>query len=140
MFFDKFDPKQLVVLFDKVEDPRPELKTTYSLREIIFLAIVANMFGFESWKGIAMFGHERLEFLRQFFPFEAGTPSRQTISRVFSIIKPACFESLVFQVTSLFRRPSEKEIIAIDGKTICGTSKMRENPLHILNAAAMFLR
>lgn len=99
MLLKKFDPKELFALFDKIEDLRPDLRTTYPLREIIFLIIVANIFGFESWEGIAMFGQERLEFLRQFFPFETGTPSRQTISRVFAIVKPAYFENLVFQVT-----------------------------------------
>ena len=101
MLCEKVDPKELVVLFDKIEDPRPKLRTTYPLREIIFLAIVANLCGIEGWEGIAIFGQERLEFLRQFFPFDAGTPSRQTISRVFSIIRPAFFEALVFQMKLL---------------------------------------
>ena len=48
-----------------------------------------------SWRGLELLGNEKLGFLKQFFEFAEGIPSHQTISRVFSILKPESFEDFL---------------------------------------------
>jgi predicted transposase YbfD/YdcC len=103
--------------FGGLEDPRVEHLTDHKLLDIIMIALCAIISGAETWKDMALFGQERLEWLRQFMPLENGIPSDDTFGRVFARLKPeqfqACFTSwvkAVFEVT-------KGQVIAIDGKS-----------------------
>ena len=103
--------------FGALEDPRVEHLTDHKLLDIITVAICAIICGAETWKDMAMFGQERLEWLRQFIPLENGIPSDDTFGRVFARLEPgqfqACFMSwikAVFEVT-------KGQVIAVDGKS-----------------------
>ena len=82
------EKSDLSELFSRIEDPRIGENFRYPLNEIIFLAMAANLSGVESWRGIELFGIERLDSLRNYFPFVFGIPSSLTLSRVFSLINP----------------------------------------------------
>ncbi len=78
--------------FWDIEDHRQESKIAYPLIELVFLAIVAVAARAESWEEIEEFGKAHIDTLREYFPFENGTPSDCTIRRFFtsldSIVKP----------------------------------------------------
>jgi len=44
------------------------------------------------WEKIEDFGNDKLDWLRQYIPFEEGVPSDDTISRIFQIIEPEEFQ------------------------------------------------
>ena len=107
----------LVEHFAALEDPRVEHLTEHKLLDIIMIALCAIISGAETWKDMALFGNERLVWLRQFMALENGIPSDDTFGRVFARLKPeqfqACFTSwvkAVFEVT-------KGQVIAIDGKS-----------------------
>jgi hypothetical protein len=77
---------------------------------------------------IALWGEERLDFLRRFLPYERGIPAHDTLNDVINALDPeffkACFTAWVASL-----RDDEPDIIAIDGKTSRrshGRSKVRE--------------
>ena len=72
-----------------LEDPRGKHLTEHKLLDIITAAICAIIGGAESWKDMAMFGQERLDWLRQFIVLENGIPSDDTFGRVFARLEPA---------------------------------------------------
>lgn len=135
--------KYLKSLAINFEDPRDVTYVLYPIAEIIFLVIAANLCGIESWRGIELFGERRLNWLRKFLPFRDGVPSRFTIARIFSIVRPAYFEALIGEVGKMVKAKNDEKnkkddnisnIIAIDGKALCSASKIKQSPLHLLNA------
>ncbi len=131
--------EDLAVSFDSLEDPRLDRRKKYPLCEIIFLAIVGALLGIESWRGLELLGEERLEFLRRFFKFDKGIPSHQTISRVFSILKPKSFEEFFTTWTAALSGPNAGKQIAIDGKTLRGSydKGSAKEAIHLLHACAV---
>lgn len=73
--------------FRSLQDPRVERTKKYPLIELIFLIISATISGCEGWKSIRDFGMLKLDWLRQFFPYEEGIPVDDTIARVMRKIR-----------------------------------------------------
>ena len=76
----------LISQLSTLEDPRQAGKVTYPLVEMSILTVAGVIADCDGWEDIADFGRDRLEWLRQFLPFENGIPSHDTLARVFSII------------------------------------------------------
>lgn len=124
--------------FSKLEDPRAEHLVDHKLIDIIIIAICAVISGAETWTDIALFGQEREEWLRQFLELPNGTPSHDTLGRVFSLLDPEQFEQCFRRWVASVFEATEGEVVAIDGKTIrrshdrsCG-----QEALHLVTAWA----
>lgn len=131
--------EDLSEIFSDVKDPRVDRRKIYPIGEIIFLALTGAIAGVESWRGLELFGNDRLDFLRLYFPYNDGICSHQTISRVFSLISAKNFEYYFIRLMAKLFPKAENEIIAIDGKTLRGSGDKTsdKDPLHILNAWAV---
>ena len=79
--------------FDDLEDPRIDRKKLYPLVEILFIVLCGSACGAESWRDYVLFGKEKLSFLKEYFPFEKGVPSKNTFYRVFAALEPDSFKS-----------------------------------------------
>jgi predicted transposase YbfD/YdcC len=101
-----------------VTDPRVLHKTTFRLEEILFLAVSAVVSDCTEWQEIVDFGHDKLVWLRKYFPFEQGIPSHDTMNRVFSLIDKVEFESMFHQWASQYFTPSAGLLISFDGKSL----------------------
>ena len=128
--------EDLLSEFSELEDPRLDRLKKYPLCEIIFLSIYGVIQQVQSWRGLEILGTNRLEELREFFPFEEGIPSHQTLGRVFSILKPKTFEKF-FSIWSRMLVDGKIDYIAIDGKTVRGSSSRTHDAIHILHACAI---
>lgn len=103
--------------FEDIEDPRSGDNTRYSVSEILLVTLCAIIAGAESWRDLVDYGKIKLKFLRQYFPYTYGIPSKNTFYRFFAALKPNSFKScFISWVQSL--KLVENEIIAIDGKTL----------------------
>ena len=56
--------------FGELTDPRVERKILYPLQEVLFVVLCGMICGAESWRDFVSFGKEKLDFLREHFPFE----------------------------------------------------------------------
>ena len=56
------------VLFGVLNDPRIKRSKLYPLTEILFVVLCGTICGAESWRDFVLFGKEKAEFLRQYFP------------------------------------------------------------------------
>ena len=107
--------------FGKMRDPRVERSKLYPLEEILFVLLCGSICGAESWRDFVMFGQEKLDFLREYFPFSAGIPCKNTFARVCAALEPEQFRACFLAwAASLQRVPGE--VIAIDGKTLCNSA------------------
>ncbi|CDS47984.1 Mobile element protein [Polaromonas sp. CG9_12] len=107
--------------FGKMKDPRVERTKLYPLEEILFVLLCGSICGAESWRDFVMFGQEKLDFLREYFPFSAGIPCKNTFARVSAALEPEQFRAcFIAWAASLQTVPGE--VIAIDGKTLCNSA------------------
>lgn len=123
--------------FGKMTDPRVERSKLYPLQEILFVLLCGSICGAESWRDFVMFGQEKLDFLREYFPFSAGIPCKNTFSRVCAALEPEQFRSCFLAwAASLQRVPGE--VIAIDGKTLCNSADAAAGAaaIHMVSAFA----
>lgn len=125
--------------FQNIEDPRLDNHNQrHPLLDILVIAILATICGADTWTEVSEFGQAKEEWLKSFLKLPHGIPSHDTFGRVFSLIDPDEFETCFIDwINSLFI-DIEKEIIAIDGKTLRGSHDRRKGKkaLHLVSAWA----
>ena len=120
-----------------LKDPRQSAKVLYPLAEIMLLSLAATIAGADDFVETTLWGAEHLDFLRQFYPYEKGIPSHDTLSDVFAALDPELFRACFLAwVEGL--RDDDPDIVAIDGKTSRRSYDRRKgrNPLHLVSAWA----
>ena len=80
-----------------VSDTRSHINQDYPVLEMAFLLINALVSGSKTWADIHIFGKTRLDFLRQYLPYEHGIPTQQNIARIVRTMVP---ESLMAALVS----------------------------------------
>ncbi len=123
--------------FSELTDPRVERNREHLLGEILLIAIAAVLSGAESWKEIAQYGEDKLEWLERFLTLPGGIPSHDTFNRVFAALDPEeRGKGFVARVSSVAKLTAG-EVVAIDGKTLCGTRESGKKTLvHMVSAWA----
>jgi predicted transposase YbfD/YdcC len=137
----EYPPHQLFShYFSGMKDPRRTSKGhhLYPLEEILFLCISAVISGMDDWTSINMFGHLKLPWLRQYLPYERGVPSHDVLGKVFAALDPVQFSECFRDWVNSMAELTGGEVIAIDGKTICGSDDKGsgKSALHVVSAYA----
>ncbi|NGX33955.1 MAG: hypothetical protein K1060chlam1_00299 [Candidatus Anoxychlamydiales bacterium] len=123
--------------FSHIEDPRIDRHKLYPLNEIFLTTLCAKICGAESWEDIEDFGRAKINFLKNYLPFEYGIPSHDTFARVFSLIDPKQFKQCFIDwVKSL--QTQLPDVISIDGKALRGSFDRYsdQKPIHMVSAFA----
>jgi len=123
--------------FGVLKDPRINRKKLYPLTEILFVIIAGSVCFAESWRDYVSFGKEKIDFLRQYYPFENEIPSKNTFARVLAALDPETFkQQFILWVQSL--QTLLKGVIAIDGKTLCNSIDInsKNSAIHMVSAFA----
>jgi predicted transposase YbfD/YdcC len=123
--------------FSKLPDFRISGMVTYPLNEVLMSTLVGVICGAEDWEEIVLFSREHLGWLRKFLPYESGIASAQTFRLVFSGLDSECFSQCFSSwVGSLVGHI--KGVVAIDGKTLCGSKwdSSGGGALHVVSAFA----
>ncbi len=124
-----------------MQDPRRTTKGNFrhQLSDIIFLVISAVISGADDWENINLFGKSQIHWLKKFQPFKNGIPSADTLSRVFEALDYTNFSKAFMQWVDFVRNPDiVGEVIAIDGKSICGSADRtnEKSAIHMISAYA----
>ncbi|HSH35178.1 ISAs1 family transposase [Schnuerera sp.] len=120
--------------FEKVEDFRESHKVKHNLLEIIFVAIVATVANSNTWLEIEAFGEIKESLLKRYVKLENGIPSHDTFQRVFEHLDPKAFNRAFMDWTKKLCDNTEGRIIALDGKTLRGSTDGNKKAIHIVNA------
>lgn len=123
--------------FAELTDPRVEGRRLYPLEELLFVVICGTICGVEGWRDYVAFGEEKLDFLKRYFAFKEGIASKNTYARVFAALDHEQFKSCFIEWMSAFQL-NAKEVIAIDGKTLCNSRDKASNlpAIHLVSAFA----
>ena len=127
--------------FRDLPDPRIDRKKLYPLMEVLFVVLCATLCGAQSWRDFVLFGDERLDYLKGFFPYVHGIPSKNTFARVFAALNPEGFKQCFINWMQSLQKVL-KEVIAIDGKTLRGSfdTASHQSPIHMVSAFASAAR
>ncbi|ENU0814129.1 cyclic di-3',5'-guanylate-activated glycosyltransferase NrfB [Escherichia coli] len=128
--------KKLMEHISIIPDYRQAWKVEHKLSDILLLTICAVISGAESWEDIEDFGETHLDFLKQYGDFENGIPVHDTIARVVSCISPAKFHECFINWMRDCHSSNDKDVIAIDGKTLRHSydKSRRRGAIHVISA------
>lgn len=120
--------------FGNIEDFRQEWKVKHSLIEILFIAVIATIANANTWLEIGAFAEAKEEWLKKYITLENGIPSHDTFQRVFEHIDSKAFNKAFVNWTNKLSDHTNGRVIAIDGKTVRGSSDGDQSPIHIVSA------
>jgi predicted transposase YbfD/YdcC len=126
--------------FETLEDPRLDNHNLrHELTDILVITILGTICGADSWTELHEFALAKEDWLKTFLSLPHGIPSHDTFGRVFSLIDPNKFEACFYAWIDSLDIDTDKEIIAIDGKSLRGSANKRKNHklLHLVSAWAV---
>ncbi len=123
--------------FAELHDPRVERTREHLLEEILLMAIAAVLSGAGSWNEIEGYGRAKRLWFKGFMKLPGGIPSHDTFNRVISALDPAELEQGFADWVVSIARLTTGEVVAIDGKALCGTREAGKKTLvHMVSAWA----
>jgi predicted transposase YbfD/YdcC len=121
-----------------MKDPRCNLRNQvdYCLPELMFLVISAAISGMNTWNDIAMFGEQKQDWLRTYFPFKDKMPWPSTLSRLFARLDSEEFGQYFIDWVASLSKLTQGEVVAFDGKTMRGSYDKTNNKaaIHMVSA------
>lgn len=126
--------------FDALEDPRTHDRNfRHLLHDILAITILASICGADTWVEMETFATSKEDWLKTFLDLPNGIPSHDTVERLFMALDPKRFGACFKEWVSTFRIPAEREVVAIDGKTLRASHNWRKSikPLHMVSAWAV---
>src|SRR5215213_9321499 len=92
----------------------------------------------ESWEDIELYGRNKQAWLKSFLALPNGISSHDTFRRVFMLIDPDAFAGCFARWAQCLTGTVEREVVAIDGKTVrrSGSRRHDHGPLHLVSAWA----
>ena len=128
----------LIECMREIPDPRAPYNQRHKFLDIVIIAVTAVLAGMDTWNEIADWAASKKEWLGTFLELPGGTPSHDTVNRVFQMIDPEKFHDAFFRWASAVSG-KVKGVVAIDGKT---ARRSREEaghikPIHTVSAWAV---
>jgi predicted transposase YbfD/YdcC len=128
----------LMACFVGLADPRETSRCDHRLVDILVIAVCAVIACAESWEDIELYGRSKRAWLGTFLALPNGIPSHDTFRRVFMLIDPDAFEACFASWAQSLAVGIEREVVALDGKTVrrSGSRRHDRGPLHLVSAWA----
>lgn len=108
--------------FEIVEDPRTGGNKRHHFGELLFIAISALVCGVQSFSGMIEFAHLYEDWLKKWIKLPNGIPVAQTMTNLFSILDNEKFSRCVVEHIQSIYPELAKQLIAVDGKSLRGSS------------------
>ncbi len=77
---------------------------------------MSSLKGMETFDDIGYYGTNKIDLLREFYPYQNGIPSEVTIGRLFSWVNPKCFTHILMAMVKTLSPNLHDKLIAIDGR------------------------
>ena len=128
----------IIDFFNDIKDPRIDRKKCYPLIEVIVITLLAVMAFAKGWEDIELYGKTKKAWLQRFLPLKHGIPKHDVYRRVFNRLNPQDIERCFMAWVRAIKQDKEREVIAIDGKTVRGSFNTRQGSkaIHLVSAWA----
>ena len=122
--------------FQDLPDPRIERARKHPLINIVFVAVCGVLCGANSFAGIHEFAIDRRNWLARYLDLTNGIPSEDTLARVLARLDPGAFEKCLLSWVQAVQEVTENRLVAIDGKTVRGSSDQETGraAIHMVSA------
>ena len=117
-----------------LEDPRRTGKGNmrHELEDIIIIGLCSLICNGNDVSDMEDFGEARQAWLQQFLELPHGIPDSDTFRRMFERLNPSALAECLYDWLGQHR--PEGSVIAIDGKTICGSRSENHKAYHVVSA------
>ena len=124
--------------FRDLRDPRVERTRKHPLINILFIAVCGVLSGANSFASIHEFATDRRHWFARYLDLSHGIPSDDTLARVLARLDPGAFEKCLLGWIRAVQEATEDRLIAIDGKTLRGSSDRADGraAIHMVSAWA----
>ncbi len=124
--------------FVDLVDPRLERTKRHRLLDVVTITLCGVICGAENWVEIADWAEAKKVWLTEWLHLEHGTPSHDTLGRVFDRLDPVQFETGFLRWVQGIFNPKAGDVVALDGKTVrrSGDARTGQAPLHLVSAWA----
>jgi predicted transposase YbfD/YdcC len=124
--------------FGQIDDPRYQHSPPHLLLDIITITLCAIISGANDWEAVAAFGRAKEDWLRTILRLPNGIASADTFERVFARIDPQQFQAGFISWVAAISHLTSGEVVAIDGKTLCGSVDLNNDrkAIHMVSAWA----
>lgn len=122
--------------FAELPDPRVKRTRVHDLLDIITIATCAVLCGADSWVEVELFGTSKQEWFASFLALPGGIPSHDTFGRVFARLDPDPFVRGFMSLVRSTLPSLEGQVVALDGKALCGAHEAGESPRLLVSAFA----
>lgn len=127
--------QKLLENIQSVTDPRRKYgNIRHRLTDISVIGLCTILCKGEDFTDMEDFGNERLEWLQTFLELPNGIPDSDTFRRVFERVSPKELSNALYDWLGAERE--KRAVIAIDGKTICGSGNAGNKAYHVISAFA----
>lgn len=126
------------IFFDSVPDFRQNRRKRHKLIDVLAISVCAVVCGANDFEEIAIYGRQKIEFLRTFLELPNGIPSHDTFNRVFKFLDKDKFSDSLYRWSKEILSSIQEHFthISIDGKVLRGTanSGKRKSGICIVSA------
>src|SRR5262245_9986759 len=122
--------------FRSLRDPRVTGRSRHLLIDIIVMAICGVIANCDDWPDIEQFARARESWFRRFLKLPFGIPTHDTFERVFAALDPRALERYCLTWLDEVAELVGVDHIAIDGKTLRGSTDSELGALHLVSAWA----
>jgi len=119
----------------RIPDPRVKRTQRYELMDILVIALCAVIGGADDWVSVVQFGKAKKDWFSTFLKLPNGIASHDTFGRVFQILDSKVLEQVCIEWLQRIAGQVQG-VVAIDGKSLCGSRNGKQSPLHIVSAWA----
>ena len=118
----------------KIQDPRRTSKghILHKLEDILIIGLCTLICNGSDFIDMEEFGNARKQWLQSFLELPNSITDSDTFRRVFERINPAALSECLYDWLSYNRK--DGSIIAVDGKTICGSGNHQHKAYHVVSA------
>jgi hypothetical protein len=115
-----------------------ERNKLYPLEEVVISSILAVIALAHGWEAIEAYAEAKKDWLGRFLKLKHGIPPHDVYRRVMNRLNPAEVERCFTDWVRAIRKTYEREVVAVDGKTVRGHFKAGEGgkALHVVSAWA----
>ena len=127
--------EKLIETIKGIKDPRRSYgNIRHKLTDILVIGLCTILCKGEDFTDMEDFGNERENWLKTFLELPNGIPDSDTFRRVFERINPVELSNALYDWLGMKREKGG--VIAVDGKTICGSANTNHKAYHVVSAFA----
>lgn len=126
--------EELKTAIQNMKDPRRTNRghILHKLEDIIIIGLCTLICNGSDFIDMEEFGKAREEWLREFLELPNGVPDSDTFRRVFERLEPQALSQCLYDWLACNRE--DGSVIAVDGKTICGSKNNEHKAYHVVSA------